>query len=135
MARAKQKISSSKKGVIRRTTNGLKQITVSGVPHRKHGNVRRASLNSVTASMSLDEMLEASSAATKCLRGEAIPVLESKNVKAYVGHVSRLGKKASTRKMAESMVNALNVQIVEKNKKSANNIEARRLYSNLMNEK
>lgn len=134
MARVKQKRSSSNTAMAKRTANGLKQVTVPGIPSRIHGGVRKAYLNSVIESMSLDEMLEASSAATKCLRGEAIPVLKSSNVKVYVGHVSRLGKRLSTKKKAESMVQALNMQIVEKNKKSANGAEAKRLYSDLMNE-
>lgn len=109
-----------------------------GAPSKINGQQKsKRNLNTVVASMSLDEMLEASSAATICLRGGEIPVIESDNVKIYVDHVSRLRKKPETRKKAEALVNMLNRRIVKKNIETSkvNQIKARRSYSKLISDK
>lgn len=87
--------------------------------------------------MSLDEMLEASSAATICLRGGEIPIIELDNIKIYVDHVFKLRKKPEIRKRAEALVNMLNRRIVKKNIETSkvNQIKSRRSYSKLISDK
>ena len=86
------------------------------------------------ASMNLDEMLEASKIAEMGIRGEKIPSVKSLKVQKYVEEILRLNKRASTKLAAKKMQQDLTVQIIEKNKKTTNAAEARRLYKELMEE-
>lgn len=68
------------------------------------------------------------------LRGEKIPTVKSSNVQKYVGTVLRLNKRAFTKPVAKKMQQDLTVKIVEKNKKTTNETEAKRLYQAFMDE-
>lgn len=97
--------------------------------------VRRGKVPSrLIASMDLDEMLEASKILDMGFRGEKIPTVKSPKVQKYVGEVLRLNKRASTKLVAKKMQQDLTVQIVERNKKTTNEVEAKRLYHALMEE-
>lgn len=85
-------------------------------------------------SMNLDEMLEASEIADRGIRGELIPTVTSPKVQKYVGTVLQLNKRPSTKSAARKMQQNLTVQIVERNKKTTNAAEARRLYRAFMDE-
>ena len=107
----------------------VKAVAVKTTPIRK-GQVS----GGLIASMDLDEMLEASKIVEMGLRGEKIPTIKSSKVKKYVGTVLRLNKRASTKSVAKKMQQDLTVQIVERNKKMTNAVEAKRLYHALMDE-
>lgn len=98
-------------------------------------SVRSKSTGRLISSMNLDEMLEASRIAEMGLRGEKIPVAKSPKVQQYVGRVLRLDQRHFTKSVAKKMQQNLTVQIVERNKKTTNAIQAKRLYHALMNEK
>lgn len=101
----------------------------------KAPSVRRGKVtNRLIASMDLDEMLEASKIVDLGLRGEKIPTVKSPKVQKYVGAVLQLNKRASTKSVAKKMQQDLIVQIVERNKKTTNAAEAKRLYHALMEE-
>lgn len=85
-------------------------------------------------SMDLDEMLEASKIVEMGFRGEKIPTVKSPKVQKYVGSVLQLNKRASTKSVTRQMQQDLTVQIVERNKKTTNAVEAKRLYHALMDE-
>lgn len=107
----------------------VKAVAVKANPIR-----RRQVFGRLIASMDLDEMLEASKIVDMGLRGEKIPTVKSSKVQKYVETVLRLNKRASTKPVAKKMQQDLTVQIVEKNKKTTNETEAKRLYQALMDE-
>lgn len=107
----------------------VKAVAVKATPIRK-GQVS----GRLIASMDLDEMLEASKIVEMGLRGEKIPTVKSSKVQKYVGTVLRLNKRASTKPVAIKMQQDLTVKIVEKNKKTTNETEAKRLYQAFMDE-
>lgn len=132
MVITRQRRSSNNVVVKKRTVARTEKEVVTNLPPRKQ-NPRRKTINSVVAAMSLEEMLDASTAVNACFRGVEIPTLESDNVKIYVNHVAGLRKNPKTRESAENLLNKLNEQIVKKNIES-NKIttdKARRLYSEL----
>lgn len=88
--------------------------------------------NNLVESMNLDEMLEASAVVDMGLRGEKVPVVKSPKVRAYVGEVLRLNENGLTKKVAEKMQQDLTVRIVERNKKTTDTVNARRLYREFM---
>lgn len=107
----------------------VKAVAVKATP------IRRGQVSGrLIASMDLDEMLEASKIVEMGLRGEKIPAVKSAKVQKYVGTVLRLNKRASTKSVAKKMQQDLTVQIVERNKKTTNAVEAKRLYHALMDE-
>lgn len=105
------------------------------IPRAQKKARRGTFIRRLLASMSLDEMLEASFAASMYLRGEGIPVIESNNAQTYVNYIIMLSKKPQTRGRAELMIRLLNAKIVEKNKKTIDSTEARKLYTDLMSKK
>lgn len=107
----------------------VKAVAVKATPIRK-GQVS----GRLIASMDLDEMLEASKIVEMGFRGEKIPTVKSSKVQKYVGTVLRLNKRASTKPVAKKMQQDLTVKIVEKNKKTTNETEAKRLYQAFMDE-
>lgn len=107
----------------------VKTVAVKATPIRKERIT-----GSLITSMNLDEMLEASKVVEMGLRGERIPTVKSSKVQKYVGTVLRLNKRASTKPVAKKMQRNLTVQIVEKNKKTTNEAEAKRLYQAFMDE-
>lgn len=107
----------------------VKAVAVKATPIRKWQVSGR-----LIASMDLDEMLEASKIVEMGLRGEKIPTVKSSKVQKYVGTVLRLNKRASTKPVAKKMQQDLTVKIVEKNKKTTNETEAKRLYQAFMDE-
>lgn len=125
MVRVKQKKNKKYTVAGKRAINNIGTTVAPGIAHRKQAP-RRKTINGVIESMSLDEMLEASSIATMCLRGVDIPVIKSDNVKVYVNQVSRLGKNPSTKKRAEVLVNTLNAKIVKKNIETSKRNNAKR---------
>ena len=104
----------------------VKAVAVKATPIRK-GQVSGRLID-------LDEMLEASKIVEMGLRGEKIPTVKSSKVQKYVGTVLRLNKRASTKPVAIKMQQDLTVKIVEKNKKTTNETEAKRLYQAFMDE-
>lgn len=130
------------------TKNGIKKGTVpvksvainADVSPIKVVNVRPASTRGrgitgrLVASMNLDEMLEASKYADMGLSGEKIPVVQSPKVQKYVGAILQLNKRDSTKTIAKKMQQDLTVRIVERNKRTTNAVEAKRLYNALMKE-
>lgn len=125
MVRVKQKKNSKYTVAGKRAINNIATTALPGIARRKRAP-RRKTINGVMESMSLDEMLEASSIATMCLRGADIPAIKSDNVKVYVYQVSRLGKNPSTRKRAQVLVNTLNAKIVKKNIETSKRNNTRR---------
>lgn len=107
----------------------IKAVVVNATPVR-----RRKIISRLIASMDLDEMLEASKIVEMGFRGEKIPSIKSPKVQKYVEMVLQLNKGASTKSTAEKMQQALVVQIVQRNKKTTNAAEAKRLYHSLMRE-
>lgn len=107
----------------------VKAVSVKTILARR-GNVT----GRLIASMDLDEMLEASKILEMGFRGEKIPTVKSPKVQKYVGTVLQLNKRASTKWVAKKMQQDLTVQIVEQNKKTTNEAEAKRLYHALMEE-
>lgn len=101
----------------------------------KATSIRREKVpDRLIASMDLNEMLEASKIVEMGFRGEKIPAVKSPKVQKYVGEVLRLNKRASTKSVAKKMQQALTIQIIERNKKTTNVAEAKRLYHALMEE-
>lgn len=88
--------------------------------------------NELIASMDLDEMLEASKIIDMEFRGEKIPTIKSPRVRKYVRTVLLLNKELITKSIAKKMQQDLIIKIVEKNKKTTNEAEAKRLYHELM---
>lgn len=88
--------------------------------------------NELIASMDLDEMLEASKIIDMEFRGEKIPTIKSPRVRKYVRTVLLLNKELVTKSIAKKMQQDLIIKIVEKNKKTTNEAEAKRLYHELM---
>lgn len=131
MVITKQRRSSKNAIVEKSTVDRTEKKSVTSLVHGQ--NPRRKTINSVVAAMSLEEMLDASTAINACFHGVEIPTVESDNVKLYVNHVAGLRKNPKTRESAEILLNKLNEQIVKKNIES-NKIttdKARRLYSEL----
>lgn len=90
--------------------------------------------NALVASMSLDEMLEASKILDMGFKGETIPIAKSTKVKKYVGEVLQLNSNFLTRPTAKKMQQYLTAQIVEKNRETTDEEEAKRLYRAFMEE-
>ena len=90
--------------------------------------------NALVASMSLDEMLEASKILDMGFKGETIPIAKSTKVKKYVGEVLQLNSNFLTRPTAKKMQQYLTAQIVEKNRETTDVEEAKRLYRAFMEE-
>lgn len=112
-----------------------KGIALEKIIDEKKNAARRGRITGrLIASMNLDEMLEASKIAEMGIRGEKIPSVKSLKVQKYVEEILRLNKRASTKLAAKKMQQDLTVQIIEKNKKTTNAAEARRLYKELMEE-
>ena len=107
----------------------VKAVAVKATPVRRGKVTGR-----LIASMDLDEMLESSKIVEMGFRGEKIPTVKSPKVQKYVGTVLQLNKRASTKSVAKKMQQDLTVQIVERNKKTTNAVEAKRLYHALMEE-
>ncbi len=103
--------------------------SVSAISRRKG---KRAS--SLLSSMDLDEMLDASNIVEMRLKGEKIPIATSSIVQEYVNEVLRLNDSYATKLLANKMQQELNTQILEKNKRTINSVEAERLYDTLMKE-
>ena len=125
----------------KRIRTSIEKRTIAGIVPRntsaKANAIKSAPISSTNkkliASMNLDEMLEASKIAEIGLRGEQIPtVINSPKVKNYVGRVLGLNKNVDTKPIAKRMQQNLTLQIVERNKKTTNALEARRLYHALM---
>ena len=102
----------------------VKAVAVKATPVRRGKVTGR-----LIASMDLDEMLEASKIVEMGFRGEKIPTVKSRTLT-----VLQLNKRASTKSVAKKMQQDLTVQIVERNKKTTNAVEAKRLYHALMEE-
>lgn len=98
-------------------------------PHFVRGMAATARL---LKSMDLDEMLEASKMAEKGMKGEKIPAVASSKARRYAREILRLNRKNDTKPLAEKMMHDLNVQIIKVNKETADAVEAKRLYRELM---
>ena len=86
------------------------------------------------STMSLDEMLEASRIIDIGIMGEKIPTIKSPKVQKYVKKVLNLNKLKSTRPIAKRMQQNLDDQIIKKNRRTTNPVEATKLYKTLMSE-
>lgn len=99
----------------------------------------RNATHRLIASMNLDEMLEASEIGEIGLRGEKVSQAQiskeqSPKVRIYAGAISKFCRKDSSKSIAKKMQQDLTAQIVEKNRKTTNAVEADRLYHALMND-
>jgi hypothetical protein len=91
-------------------------------------------LRRLASSMTLDEMLEASSAINIEIKGERSHRNKTNKVKAYVGTTVGLYKNPHTKLAAKKMQQNLNAQIVKKNKATVDTNESKRLYQAIMKE-
>ena len=89
----------------------------------------------LAGSMNLNELLEASNVVAVGVKGQSVPVIKSPKVKKYANVVLSLNKNADTRPIAEKMIQDLNVQIVETNRKTIDVAESKRVYHEFMAEK
>lgn len=135
---AKRRTGTKGKGALKYRLASIKNVAVKkGIVSEKRLEEKNLTKvvdvsNDLVASMNLDEMLEASSVVDKGLRGEKVTVTKSPKVRKYVGAVLQLNENGLTKKLAEEMQQDLTSQIVERNKKTADTVNARRLYRELM---
>ncbi len=85
-------------------------------------------------SMDLDEMLEASKVVEMGMKREKIPAVASSKARKCASEILRLYRRNDTKPLAEKMIHDLNVQIIKVNKETADAVEAKRLYRELMAE-
>lgn len=89
-------------------------------------------LNRFASAMSLDDLIDASIGLEIGLKEGRTPVVKSSIVQNYVNRVLLLNSKVSTRRIAERLQRKLNSQIIERNKKTIDPLEAERLYRDIM---
>lgn len=85
-------------------------------------------------SMGLEEMLEASKVVGMGIKGEKIPAMKSDKARVYAEKVLELNSKTYSKSKAERMIQKLNMQILEMNKKTTNAEASKQLYHELMAE-
>lgn len=95
---------------------------------------KNVSIDKALEDMTLDELLDASSAVTMYLRERKTKKIKSKNVKTYVDFVTELVNDPKMKKETESCIDMLNTKILEKNSETltVKPAEAKKLYAKFM---